>query len=115
MNLTQQQKEDVARLSGWPSVAVGDQNSPFYNSYLNEWILDRDYSQGVITEVQNYIDRIKGIDLALTNCLKRLRASSIGHNEIVLNSEEIYQLRQERNRVIYELMTYLRIPEYNPD
>ena len=114
MKLTQQQKEDVTRLSGWPSVSQSE-GDPSYNSYLNQWVLDRDYSDSVVTEIQTYIDRIKGIDLALTNCLKRLRASSIGHNEIVLNSEEIYQLRQERNRVVDEFMSYLRIPEYDPD
>ena len=112
MNLTPQQKEDVSRFSGWPIQSVGNQDNPSYNSYLNQWVLDIDYSETAISTVQKFIDRIKGIDAVLEEAVDRMSATSLGHNEIRLNEDEEYRLVTERKRIIRELRKFLRIPKY---
>ena len=111
MALTDAEKEQICRYSGWPLQSL-KKNTVAYSSYINQWILDLEYSTSGEETIRTFLSRIQAIDTQLTEATTRLQASGVGHNEVTLNHDELQQLRMERRRVIREMKNTLNIPEY---
>lgn len=111
MPFTQEEKAKICRFSGWPFQALVP-NTIFYNSYLSQWVLNIEFNDDMLAQARTFISRIDDIDTRLAEAVKRLSISTVGHNEVAYNEDEISMLRSERRQVIREMKKALGVPSY---
>lgn len=110
MALSSLQQNKIVQLLGYggKTIQVG---SVIYNKIIN----DRLQSVPPDTEslVLDYLDSVQAIETQLLKAQKRLIAEKVG--DIVLNKDELPDLRRERKRIVREMAALLDIPYQGPN
>lgn len=105
MAFTSLQQNKIVQLLGYGGKTI-QPGSVIYNKIIN----DRLQSVPVDTEelVLAYLASVNAIETQMLKAQKRLIAEKVG--DIVLNKDELPDLRRERKRIVREMASLLDIP-----
>ena len=107
MALTNQEKQDCILFLGWPGKTLLSTSTSYSQIVVNHLA---SLPAEMEPQVRAYLKRLKAIDDRLDSAMCRLSTKEV--DNIVLNNDEIDQLRKERKIKIRELSRLLDIPAY---